>query len=248
MNRSGISPTSPDGKHDTRHEAVAVDRVVADRERLALAAEDDLLVGDQAWEADRVDRLVDVASPLRDQLGGPLRGSRRGVELAVVMELDDLALGHVLGCLLGELHHQDGADREVRGDEALGVAIGPVHRALQLVQVEARRAHHRVDAGLDRLDGVRRTRSRGSRTRPSRRRPRAPRPARPRARGRPWRRPPSRRRPRRPPRPSSPCALRRRRRLRGSRQAASASLTGASALRKRSSSFATATAESLSGA
>ena len=38
----------PHGEHDPRHEAVAVDRVVADRERLALAAEDDLLVGDQA--------------------------------------------------------------------------------------------------------------------------------------------------------------------------------------------------------
>ena len=155
MKRSGISRDSPDGKHDTGHEAVAVDRVVADRERLALAAEDDLLVGDQPGEPNRVDRLVDVASPLRDQLGGPLRGSRWGVELAVVMELDDLALGHVLRCLPRELHHQDGADREVRGDEALGVPTGPIHRVLQLVQVEARRSHHRVNAGLDRLDGVR---------------------------------------------------------------------------------------------
>ena len=55
----------------------------------------DLLVGDEAGQAHRVDRLVDVAAGLADQLGGPLRGARRRVELAVVVQLDDLALGHV---------------------------------------------------------------------------------------------------------------------------------------------------------
>ena len=44
-----------------------------------------------------MDRLVDIAAGFSDQLRRPLGSSGRGVELAVVMELDDLALRHVLG-------------------------------------------------------------------------------------------------------------------------------------------------------
>src|SRR3712207_7715062 len=50
------------GQQHARHERGAVDRVVADGERLPHAAEDDLLVGHEALEADRVDRLVDRKS------------------------------------------------------------------------------------------------------------------------------------------------------------------------------------------
>jgi hypothetical protein len=41
---------------------------------------------------------VDVAARLVDQLGGAGRGSRGSVELAIVMQLDDLAFGHVATC------------------------------------------------------------------------------------------------------------------------------------------------------
>ena len=51
---------------------------------------------------------------------GALGGARGGVELAVVVQLDDLALGHVRGDRLRDLHQQHGADREVGGDEAVG--------------------------------------------------------------------------------------------------------------------------------
>ena len=54
------------------------------------------------------------------QLGGARRGAARRVELAVVVELDDLRPGHVPRRLGGELHHQHGADREVRRDEDVG--------------------------------------------------------------------------------------------------------------------------------
>ena len=47
-------------------------------------------------QAHRVDRLVHVAAGLADQLGGAQRGARGRVELLVVVQLDDLALGHVL--------------------------------------------------------------------------------------------------------------------------------------------------------
>src|SRR3954470_19512984 len=43
-----------------------------------------------------------------DQLGGARCRARRGVELLVVVELDDLALRHVLRDELRRLHHQHG--------------------------------------------------------------------------------------------------------------------------------------------
>src|SRR6266542_5189391 len=48
-------PHVADAQQHARHEAGAVQRIVAQGEQLALAAEDDLLVGDQAGQADRVD-------------------------------------------------------------------------------------------------------------------------------------------------------------------------------------------------
>ena len=109
----------------------------------------DLLVGDEARQADRVDRLVDVAAGLGDQLGGPLRGARRRVELAVVVKLDDLDLGHVLGGLGGEAHHQHRADREVGGDEARWRLRRRSAAVAQRVEVEAGGADDDVDAGVE---------------------------------------------------------------------------------------------------
>ena len=90
---------------------------MADRQRLTETAEQDLLVRHQPGEPHRVDRLVDVAAGLADQVRGPRRRSRRGVQLPVVVQLDDLALGHVRSDHLGRLHHQHRPDREVWGDE-----------------------------------------------------------------------------------------------------------------------------------
>ena len=125
--RLGQATDASAGQHDARHERAAIDRVVADRQRLALAAEDDLLMGDEPGEPDRVDRLVDVGAGVAEQLGRPGGRARGLVELAVVVELDDLDLRHVLGDPLAELHHQDRADREVGGDEgAAALAAVPV--------------------------------------------------------------------------------------------------------------------------
>src|SRR5205085_5107765 len=72
-------------EQDAGHERIARDGVVADRQRLALAAEDDLLVRDEPRKADGVDR--DVAFHRRCRRLG---GARWGVDLRRVMELDDL--------------------------------------------------------------------------------------------------------------------------------------------------------------
>ena len=67
-----------------------------------------------------------AASPFPEacahQRGGPGGGPARRVDLAVVVELDDLGLRHVPRRLGGELHHQHRADREVRRDEDVGAA------------------------------------------------------------------------------------------------------------------------------
>src|SRR5205085_5700409 len=51
--RQGADPA--DREQHAGHERLAVDRVVADRERLADVAEDHLLMGDQAGQPDRMD-------------------------------------------------------------------------------------------------------------------------------------------------------------------------------------------------
>src|SRR4051794_12895683 len=54
-------PHLSDSEQYPGHERLTVDRVVPDRERLAEAAEEDLLVRDQPGQPDRVDRLGPVA-------------------------------------------------------------------------------------------------------------------------------------------------------------------------------------------
>ena len=74
---------------------------------------------DEARQADGVDRHVAV-----HQRRGPRGGAARLVELAVVVELDDLGRRHVLGRLGGEAHHEHRADREVRAEQHLaGTAL-----------------------------------------------------------------------------------------------------------------------------
>ena len=74
------------------HERLAVDRVVADRQRLADVAEDHLLVGDQA-RAGAPSGSAARSPPARLRAISSrreLRRPARRVELAVVVELDDL--------------------------------------------------------------------------------------------------------------------------------------------------------------
>ena len=106
-----------DRQQHARHEARAVGRHVADRERLRDVAEDDLLVGDDPRQPDRVDRHLAT-----HHLGRARRGARRRVELGGVVQLDDLGALHVLGRLGGEGHHQHRADREVGGEERVRLA------------------------------------------------------------------------------------------------------------------------------
>src|SRR5262245_1823691 len=132
------------------HERAAVDRGMADRARLPLSAELPLLGRDEARQAHRVNRLVDVAAVLANQLGGPLRVPRGRVELAIVVELDDLALGHLRLSLAGQLHHQHGTDREVGRHQHVGAVPGlPLDLSAKRLEVEAGRPDHRVDAGGD---------------------------------------------------------------------------------------------------
>ena len=81
---------------------------MADRQQLARAAEEDLLVRDEPGQPDRVDRRV--RTDARSRRGG---GPGRGVHLALVVQLDDLTTRELRRGLLGEPHHQRGAEREV---------------------------------------------------------------------------------------------------------------------------------------
>nr|BFE68582.1 hypothetical protein GCM10020092_018830 [Actinoplanes digitatis] len=110
-----------------------------DGERLALSAEEDLLVGDQARRPHGVDpHAVDLRAARTGDLVlgrvrhrtaaglGPGTGDQprrvrrraaRRVQLARVVLLDDLDGLEVAGRLRRELHHQHRADAEVRGDQ-----------------------------------------------------------------------------------------------------------------------------------
>ena len=76
-----MDTTRRDAEQDARHEAAVVQGVVADGEGLALAAEQDLLVGEQAAQPDRVHGdAVDVRAAgavQRGDGGVRLRGAAR---------------------------------------------------------------------------------------------------------------------------------------------------------------------------
>ncbi len=150
-----------------------VQGVVPDGERFPLPAEQHLLMRDQAGHAHRVHvDLVHGRAARAGHLGhggvrrraearlgagradhrrGAQRRPRRGVRLGRVVQLDDLGRGEEAGRLLGEAHHQDGADGEVRHDQdARGLAL--VQPALHLVQpvlAEPGGADHDVHVVLD---------------------------------------------------------------------------------------------------
>ena len=156
--------------HDPRHERRPVGGVVTDRERLPLAAQDDLLMRHRSREPHRVDAdALDVAAacaahPLdaglvvgaratcrRHPPRGGHGGSRRRVRLVLVMELDDLGIGQVPDRLFGEALHQHGADREVGSDEHADVALLRPHG----IGIEPRGAGDDVDPVLDAPGDVR---------------------------------------------------------------------------------------------
>src|SRR3712207_866371 len=144
-------PQAFEREEDAGDERVAGERVMPDREELAVASEEHLLVRDEAGESDAVDR--DVAA---ERACGRLRRAGRGVDLRLVVKLDDLSAREVLRRFGGEAHHEDGAEREVRRDQAgdPGLAGARVQR-FQVVVAEAGRADDAGDAGRERALDVR---------------------------------------------------------------------------------------------
>jgi len=147
-----------------RHERRAVDRVVPDPEGLTGRAENDLLMSDRADHPYPVDPdssrafatagtgidLVGrgVGSPIRrggrHPLGGVGCGAGRGVDLGVVVKLDDFGGLEMGSGEFGHADHQDGADREVRGDER----IARSEQGLELLKIVLAEAG-RPDDGMD---------------------------------------------------------------------------------------------------
>ncbi len=135
--RPGCSRTLRDREQHPGDERRAVEAVVPDGQRLALGAEQHLLVRDEPGEPDRVHRdAVDVGaagavesgaggigvgrhafSSLGDESGGAGRGARRRVGLVRVVQFDDFDRFEEPRGLLGEMHGQHRADGEVRRDE-----------------------------------------------------------------------------------------------------------------------------------
>src|ERR1700722_10714432 len=69
--RLGQRADPPDRQQHSGHEGLAINRVVANRQRLAHVTEDHLLVGDQPGQSDQVDRYLDASA-------GGLGHQRRG--------------------------------------------------------------------------------------------------------------------------------------------------------------------------
>ena len=82
-----------------------------------------------------------------DQLRGALGRARGGIELAVVVELDDLALGHVGRDPLRCLHQEHGADRKVGGGETVGPGPRRLGGQACRIEVKAGCPDHDMDAG-----------------------------------------------------------------------------------------------------
>ena len=142
--RLGELRDAPHREQHARHEGLAVDRVVADRERLAEVAEDHLLVGDEARQPHRVDRRrrAAVASAISSAVRAavPLGASSLPSWCSSMIS----AFAMCRGGLGGEAHHQHRADREVRGDEDVRAGAPPASRSG--AEVEAGRADHHVHA------------------------------------------------------------------------------------------------------
>ena len=63
------------------------------------------------------------AAGFEHHLGGGARGAAGGVDLLVVVEFDNLDVIEVAGGLAGELHHEDGAEGEVGGEDGPDAAV-----------------------------------------------------------------------------------------------------------------------------
>ena len=95
----------------------------------------------------RVGRPRARAGRLAGRVEAPGRGerrSRRRIALAVVVQLDDLDAVEVRRAQLREAHHQDRADREVRGDHAVRPVGVPEGRS-EPVEVRGRDAGRAAD-------------------------------------------------------------------------------------------------------
>ena len=150
--------------------------------------EDDLLVRDQTRQAQRVDRHAGLAAPPARGCSGRSRQMRargasrpaaaraaadppgrrerrpaRRVDLALVVQLDDLDVGHVRGHLLGGTHQQHRPDGEVRCDQAVRGA-GPVTQILDVRPTTA--PSHRRPRGRRGRAATRRSRARSPGSRP----------------------------------------------------------------------------------
>src|SRR6266540_922925 len=155
----------PGGHQHARHERGPIGRVVPDRERLSLPAEDDLMVRHEPGQTHRMDadpldvapahpleRLGERAAPrpvplLLDPPDRGDRGPRGSVRLLVVVELDDLDGRQVADRLCGEALHQHGAEREVRRDDHVRFVTLVREELVDLLEVlerDPRRADDRV--------------------------------------------------------------------------------------------------------
>ena len=100
----------------------------------------------------RVDlALGRIGRPLRRRRGHPLGGphgrARRGVDLAVVVQLDDLRRLEERRGHLGEAHHQHRRDGEVRCDHAMRRSVAErMPGGVDVGLVEPGGAHHGVHA------------------------------------------------------------------------------------------------------
>ena len=123
---------------------------MADRENLARAAEDDLLVRDETREPHRMDRNL-TAHPR----GRRVRRAGGSVELRVCVQLDDLRMRERPGRFGREPHHEHRSEREVRGHEACNPSIASLLIEIgKVVCRESRRSDHARDAGGESGDGV----------------------------------------------------------------------------------------------
>ena len=148
MNRLGELAHPPHGEQHAGHERAPVDRVVADRKRLALAAEDDLLVGDEARAGEPSGSARGRAAGLGDQLGGALRGPGRRVDACGRGEARRSRPPACAGP--PRRRSASSAPRRSRSSGRRTRSRCPASAtAAQLVEVEAGRPDHGVDAGVD---------------------------------------------------------------------------------------------------
>ena len=95
---------------------------------------------------------------LLDAQAGEPRRARGSVQLAIVMQLHDLAGLEMLGGLPGELHHEHGPHGEVGGDQHRGLrGGGPLVYLSQVGGGETGRPHHHRHPPLETGQHVSRT-------------------------------------------------------------------------------------------